>query len=175
MQGRSVTHNPGYMYSIYNYSCIYHYPPLSPLSSPLSPTLSLSSPLSPFLPHYPSPSPFLSHYPPLSSIVISIHSVTAIVLLLPSRPLIQDLCDNYFLPLIQLLSSQTTFPSGGVGRSAVCRSMVDLLLSLGERLGRDEAINVLTDTLQGFFSCFSSVHSNEEETQLWGTPHNGNY
>ncbi len=52
--------------------------------------------------------------------------------------------------------------------------MVDLLLSLGERLGREEAINVLTDTLQGFFSCFSSVHSNEEETQLWGTPHNSN-
>ncbi len=50
---------------------------------------------------------------------------------------------------------------------------MDLLVLLGERLGREEAIEVLTNTLQGFFSCFSTVHSNEEETQLWGTPQNG--
>ena len=83
--------------------------------------------------------------------------------------ILQDLCDNYFVPLIQLLSSQTSFPSRGEGRAAISRSMVDLLVVLGERLGREEARQILSTTLQCFFSCFSSVHSNEEETQLWSS------
>ena len=80
------------------------------------------------------------------------------------------------MPLIQLLSSHTTFPSGGEGRAAICRSMIDLMIALGERLGREEASLVLIPTLELFFLCFDSVHSNEEETQLWsagGTPTKG--
>lgn len=70
----------------------------------------------------------------------------------------RNLCDMYFLPLIQLLSAQTTFPSGGKARAAVCQTMVALLVQLGEKLERDSASEVLMPTLQGFFSCFSAVH-----------------
>ena len=87
-----------------------------------------------------------------------------------------DVCESYFVPLIQLLSAHTVFPSGGEGRAAVCRSLIDLMIMLGERLGREEASEVLIPTLELFFLSFDSVHSNEEETQLWnnsGTPNDG--
>lgn len=70
----------------------------------------------------------------------------------------QEICDRYFLPLIQLLSSQTTFPSGGKARAAICCSMVTLLMLLGERLGREMACDLLGSTLQCFFASFSGVH-----------------
>lgn len=75
----------------------------------------------------------------------------------------QDFLDKYFIPLIQLLSSQTTFPSSGKARAAICHSMVQILVQLGERLGRELASQVLISTLQCFFACFSGVH---EEVQL---------
>lgn len=70
-----------------------------------------------------------------------------------------ELCDHYFLPLIQLLSAQTTFPSGGKARAAICQTMVSLLVQLGEKLEtRELASEVLMPTLKGFFACFSVVH-----------------
>ena len=76
-------------------------------------------------------------------------------------PYLQEICDRYFLPLIQLLSSQTTFPGGGKARAAICESMVKLLISLGEQLGREQACNLLGSTLQCFFASFSGVHQEE--------------
>lgn len=69
----------------------------------------------------------------------------------------------YFLPLIQLLSSQITFSSGGKVRAAICQSMVKLLLLLGETLGRDMACSKLGPILQCFFSSFSGVHEDERK------------
>ena len=71
---------------------------------------------------------------------------------------LQEIFDHYFLPLIQLLSSQTTLPSGGKARAAICQSMVKLLVMLGETLGRDIACQLLGPTLQCFFASFSGVH-----------------
>ena len=45
----------------------------------------------------------------------------------------QNLCATYFIPLIQLLSSQTTFPSGGKARAAICHAAVKILLQIGKR------------------------------------------
>ena len=70
-----------------------------------------------------------------------------------------DISDHYFLPLIQLLSAQTTFPSGGKARAAICQTMVSLLVQLGEKLEtRELASEVLMPTVKGFFACFSVVH-----------------
>ena len=70
-----------------------------------------------------------------------------------------ELSDHYFLPLIQLLSAQTTFPSGGKARAAICQTMVSLLIQLGEKLEtRELASEVLMPTVKGFFACFSVVH-----------------
>ena len=70
-----------------------------------------------------------------------------------------DIADHYFLPLIQLLSAQTTFPSGGKARAAICQTMVSLLVQLGEKLEtRELASEVLMPTVKGFFACFSVVH-----------------
>ena len=74
---------------------------------------------------------------------------------------LQEICDRYFLLLIQLLSSQTTFPSGGKARAAICQSMVKLLVLLGEGLGREQACDLLRPTLQCFFASFSSVHQDD--------------
>ena len=75
-----------------------------------------------------------------------------------------DLCDHYFLPLIQLLSAQTTFPSGGKARAAICQTMVSLLVQLGEKLEtRELASEVLMPTVKGFFACFSVVHETESK------------
>lgn len=72
--------------------------------------------------------------------------------------MLQEICDRYFLPLIQLLSSQATLPSGGKARAAICQSMVKLLVLLGDTLGRDSACDLLGPTIQCFFASFSGVH-----------------
>ena len=77
-----------------------------------------------------------------------------------------DLCDTYFIPLIQLLSAQTTFPSGGKARAAICQTMVSLLVQLGEKLeARESASEVLMPTVVGFFACFSAVHGGSSKSQ----------
>ena len=77
----------------------------------------------------------------------------------------QDLCENHFILLIQLLSSQTTFPSGGRARATICQSMVHLLVHIGERLGREKASQLMA-TLQCFFACFSGVHGNGNRSRV---------
>ena len=82
-----------------------------------------------------------------------------------------SLCETYFLPLIQLLSSQTTFPSGGRARAAICQTMVSLLVQLGEKMEtRESASEVLIPTLQGFFACFSAVHESSKTGSKSQTP-----
>lgn len=71
----------------------------------------------------------------------------------------QVLCENIFIPLIQLLSSQTIFPSGGEARATVCHSLVLILLKIGEKLGREKSSNLLLETLRLFFTCFDGVHT----------------
>lgn len=70
----------------------------------------------------------------------------------------QVLCENIFIPLIQLLSSQTIFPSGGEARATVCHSLVLILLKIGEKLGRERS-SVLLETLRLFFTCFDGVYT----------------
>ena len=70
----------------------------------------------------------------------------------------QVLCENIFIPLIQLLSSQTIFPSGGEARATVCHSLVLILLKVGEKLGRDKS-SALLETLRLFFTCFDGVYT----------------
>lgn len=82
-----------------------------------------------------------------------------------------SLCETYFLPLIQLLSAQTTFPSGGKGRAAICQTMVSLLVQLGEKMEtRESASEVLIPTLKGFFACFSAVHEGMSKDSKRQTP-----
>ena len=68
------------------------------------------------------------------------------------------LCDSFFIPLIQLLSSQTIFPSGGSARATICHSLVLILLKIGERLGREKSSVLLLETLRLFFTCFDAVY-----------------
>ena len=68
------------------------------------------------------------------------------------------LCDRFFIPLIQLLSSQTIFPSGGSARATICHSLVLILLKIGERLGREKSSVLLLETLRLFFTCFDAVY-----------------
>lgn len=68
------------------------------------------------------------------------------------------LCESFFIPLIQLLSSQTIFPSGGEARATICHSLVLILLKTGERLGREKSLLLLLETLRLFFTCFDGVH-----------------
>lgn len=85
-----------------------------------------------------------------------------------------SLCDAYFLPLIQLLSSQTTFHSGGKARAAICQTMVTLLVQLGEKMEtRESASEVLMPTLKGFFACFSAVHEKSNAGSKSQTPASG--
>lgn len=90
---------------------------------------------------------------------VYIHVLTPDVLYLGLSPLYgQVLCENIFIPLIQLLSSQTIFPSGGEARATVCHSLVLILLKIGERLGREKSV-VLLETLRLFFTCFDGVYA----------------
>ena len=85
-----------------------------------------------------------------------------------------SLCDTYFLPLIQLLSSQTTFHSGGRARAAICQTMVSLLVQLGKKMEtRESASEVLMPTLKGFFACFSAVHEKSNTGSKSQTPASG--
>ena len=82
-----------------------------------------------------------------------------------------EVCDGYFVPLIQLLSAQTIFPSGGKARAAICQTMVSLLFQLGEKLEtRELASEVLIPTLKGFFACFSVVHDGSKAGSKSQTP-----
>lgn len=83
------------------------------------------------------------------------HNVLCVVF---SRLCGQVLCENIFIPLIQLLSSQTIFPSGGEARATVCHSLVLILLKIGEKLGREKSL-VLLETLRLFFTCFDGVYT----------------
>lgn len=67
------------------------------------------------------------------------------------------LCEGFFIPLIQLLSSQTVFPSGSEARATVCHSLVLILLKTGEKLGRERSLVLLLETLRLFFTCFDGV------------------
>ena len=71
----------------------------------------------------------------------------------------KELCENFFIPLIQLLSSQTVFPSGGKARATVCHSLVLILLKTGKKLGREKSSELLLETLRLFFTCFDGVYS----------------
>lgn len=74
--------------------------------------------------------------------------------------LVQKFHEMLFYPTIKLLSSTVhCFPGGAVARSAICQLLVDTLVILGHRLGRDEAQHLLELPLQQLFACFDPFAS----------------
>eukprot|EP00731_Ephydatia_muelleri_P027848 Em0019g721a len=80
------------------------------------------------------------------------------------------LCDTYFIPLIQLISSHVSFPSGAPGRAAICHGTVLVLQQLAkgvvEECGREGAMDVMQGTLQSFFNCFGVFQQRRESGHL---------
>ena len=71
-----------------------------------------------------------------------------------------------FQPLIKVIASETLmFPGNGIARASICQYMINVLRYIGERIGRDNARDVLADTIQLYFSCFNLVHSTESKHQ----------
>lgn len=75
-------------------------------------------------------------------------------------PPIQELCNSYFIPLIQLLSSGAVFPSGSEARAAVCHSEVRLLLKIAERFvtPTSETMHMWLWVCGGFSVCAHAQH-----------------
>ena len=86
----------------------------------------------------------------------------------------EDIAHNYFNPVFQLLSSKTLpFPSGLKARVTICHSVVQLLKVICQRLGRVRSSEVVIDSLQYFFNCFSTAHNKSSNAIL--TPVEGYY
>ncbi|EDV24057.1 uncharacterized protein TRIADDRAFT_57150 [Trichoplax adhaerens] len=77
---------------------------------------------------------------------------------------VESLALVVFQPLIKVIASGTLmFPGGGIARVGICQYMINVLRYIGERIGRDNARDLLADTIQLYFSCFDRVHSNEQK------------
>ena len=62
-------------------------------------------------------------------------------------------------PLVNVVQScQLSFPSGAQGRAVICYKLVDVMTTIGLRIGREMAREHMTGTLQHFFVCFELVH-----------------
>ena len=62
-------------------------------------------------------------------------------------------------PLVNVVQScQLSFPSGGQARAVLCYKLVDVMTTVGLRIGREMAREHMTATLQHFFVCFELVH-----------------
>ncbi|XP_022096661.1 WD repeat-containing protein 81-like isoform X2 [Acanthaster planci] len=70
-------------------------------------------------------------------------------------------------PLVNVVQScQLSFPSGGQARAVICYKLVDVMTSIGLRIGREMAREHMTSTLQHFFVCFELVHGDgQQETK----------
>ena len=80
---------------------------------------------------------------------------------------VEEVCSDYLDPLFKLLSStKHTFPGGTAARVIICNSAVELLKKIAEKLGRSRSQEVIMDTLQCFFECFSTAHGKQSVTAL---------
>ncbi|XP_033098263.1 uncharacterized protein LOC117102166 [Anneissia japonica] len=59
-----------------------------------------------------------------------------------------------------LSSLVLSFPGGGHSRSVICFKLVDLIICIAARIGREMARDNMISLLQQFFLCFSLIHEN---------------
>ncbi|KAL5008764.1 hypothetical protein ScPMuIL_014345 [Solemya velum] len=69
-------------------------------------------------------------------------------------------------PVIELVASLTVgFPSGTQIRTALCYKIIDVMYTLGLRLGFEMTRTYMTEILRCFFSAFDTVHGNHPTPQ----------
>ena len=78
-----------------------------------------------------------------------------------------DISTHYFKPLFELLSSKSlSFPNGRESRVMICHSAIELLKKICDLLGRSRSTEVMMDSLQSFFNCYSTAHDKSEESSI---------
>ncbi|GFR67396.1 WD repeat-containing protein 81 [Elysia marginata] len=96
--------------------------------------------------------------------------VAAIVLLTFVIPYLSDTClmniieesviQNCINPVLELVgNAKVCFPGGALSRFVLCHKLIDLLYTLGLRLGLEMTRKFLTPSMEMLFQTFSKVHS----------------